>query len=191
MEANVEWKYVVPVLLALGGYLFKYVNDVRMTRHRDRLERVNKQLRQLYGPLYALTLAGDAAWRLFRKRYRPNRPFWIDGDDPSSPDGDAWRLWMTTVFVPNHEQMERLVLENADLLMEPMMEPALVALCAHIASYKPVLRMWREKNFAETVGALPYPKEALMRYAEESYRHIKGEQARLLALTREGTGRHP
>jgi hypothetical protein len=60
----------MPAYLALAGTLltalaaagWKYVYDLRIARRRDRLERINAQLKYLYGPLMALDLAAKEAF---------------------------------------------------------------------------------------------------------------------------------
>ena len=52
----------VTIVLALGGYLAKYVNDVRIEQRRARLDRVSRQLSEFYGPLLSLSYAGGIAW---------------------------------------------------------------------------------------------------------------------------------
>jgi hypothetical protein len=47
--------------LAGVGYFAKYRNDLEIARRKDRLDRVNRQLSELYGPLYAHLSASDAA----------------------------------------------------------------------------------------------------------------------------------
>src|SRR5438045_4547675 len=95
-----------------------YFNNLRLAQRSHRLERVSRQLGELYGPLYGLTGAETAVWEVFRERYRPGRHFFSQEDPPSEADVEAWRLWMTTVFMPINNRMYRLVLSKSDLLIE-------------------------------------------------------------------------
>ena len=52
----------VSILIATGGWIFTYLHGKRAVSREAELNRVNDQLRLLYGPLYATLLAGDAAW---------------------------------------------------------------------------------------------------------------------------------
>ena len=45
----------VTILLAFTGYLATYFNNLRLAQRNQRLERVSRQLGELYGPLYGLT----------------------------------------------------------------------------------------------------------------------------------------
>jgi hypothetical protein len=65
---------ILTALLALTGYVVKYLNDLRLAVRKDRLDRVNRQLSDLYGPLFALDRAGYRLWQVFPGRY--GRDFW-------------------------------------------------------------------------------------------------------------------
>src|SRR5262245_13376048 len=107
---------IVTVVLAMVGFVATYLNGVRLAQRKDRLDRVNRQLSELYGPLRALNAAVYRLWREFRSRHRPSGQYWRDPDPPTPEDAEAWRLWMTTVFMPLNREMERVVVQHADLL---------------------------------------------------------------------------
>jgi len=130
----------VGVCVAAIGYAVKYRTDLQLAQRNDRLERINRQLSDFYGPLLALTQSSEVSWQAFRKRYRPGGgSYWKTDPPPTREDAIAWRLWMSSVFVPIHERMMEIVLERADLIEEPEMPPCLLALCAHVAGYQAVL----------------------------------------------------
>jgi hypothetical protein len=179
---------LVPTFLALVGALlgavtaaaWKYAYDLRIARRKDRLERVNAQLRLLYGPLFALDLAAREAWASFRKRWRPGRSYWSEAPSPSEAEAEAWRVWMTAVFMPLNERMERAIVEHADLLVEPVMPPVLLSFCAHVASYKAITARWERGDFSEHAAPVEYPEEALREYVQQHYAALKEEQRLLL-----------
>jgi hypothetical protein len=177
---------LVTVLLALTGYAARYVNDLRLAQRKDRLERVNRQLSELYGPLLALHAANERLWQEFRARYRPQGPFWAPADPPGATETDAWRLWMTTVFMPLNREMQNVVVRNADLLRESEGIPScLLDLCAHVAGYETVAERWRIGKFDPVdmdlnVSVVNYPQVALTAYVEGAFRELKAEQTRLL-----------
>src|SRR5947209_1888781 len=149
-----DWKTILTLLvtvsLALAGYIAKYLNDIKTAQRKDRLERVNRQLKEFYGPLYALSYASDKAWReAFRAQYRPHGSFWSGAPPPTPSEEVAWRLWMTEVFMPLNVQMERLIIGNADLLDEPEIPECLLVVCAHVSAYKAVLARWETGDYSE------------------------------------------
>jgi hypothetical protein len=61
----------VDVVVAIIGYFVTYRTNLSLAQRNDRLERINRQLSEFYGPLLALTRSSDQSWQAFRKRYRP------------------------------------------------------------------------------------------------------------------------
>jgi hypothetical protein len=179
---------LVGVCAAVIGYFVKYWTDLKIEQRNDRLERINRQLNEFYGPLLALTRSSGESWQAFRKRYRPGGgSFWKSDPPPTKEDAVAWRLWMTTVFMPLHQRMVELVLENAALIEEPDMPPCLLAMCAHVAGYQAVLKEWETGEISvareDNISIVNFPGEELADYAAAAFSRLKAEQARLLGST--------
>jgi hypothetical protein len=128
------WAVVVSVLVALIGYALKYLNDLHLARRKDRLDRVSRQLSELYGPLFALNRAAGRLREEFMNLHAPSSEapsFWGSGQAPTLEQAEAWRLWMTTVFTPLNVEMRNAVVEHADLLDDSDgMPECLLDLCA-------------------------------------------------------------
>jgi hypothetical protein len=168
------------ILSGVVGFLAKGIYDLWAARRKDKLERVNQQLKFLYGPLYALNQAGNLAWAAFRSRTRPGGSFFGTSPPPSNEELEAWRRWMLTVFQPIHDEMLSLITKNADLLIEDDLPKPLQLFCAHVAAYKVVFERWSKDDFAEHTSVLVYPTEEMAAYLERSFRSLKSEQGRLL-----------
>ena len=128
--------------------------------------------------MFSLTHASNMAWKGFRSRHRPNRAY-FDGTKLSEKDLAAWRLWMTTVFMPINTKLYDLILTKSDLLIETEMPQCLLLLCAHVAAYQAVLEQWNNKDFSEHVSVVEYPNE-IEQYAQDSYAKLKAGQSGLL-----------
>ena len=74
---------VVTISLAFIGYLITYFNNLRLSQRKEKLERVNSQLRELYGPLFALVNTSEIAWKSFRSVYRPSGAYFNGIEQPS------------------------------------------------------------------------------------------------------------
>jgi hypothetical protein len=179
-----DWQTVITflgaVLLALLGYFVTYLNNLRLAQRQARLDRVNKQLKEFYGPLFALTRASTMSWAAFRRVYRPGGSFWDEGHAPTDEEAARWRTWMTEVFMPRNLEMVRIITEHSDLLDEDEMPDCLLTLCAHVAGYMPVLKAWEEGDFSRHTSVVNFPAEELLAYTQANYDRLKREQARLL-----------
>lgn len=63
MEMSLLIPATVSILLALLDYLFTYFNNLQLSQRLEKLERVNNQFGELYGPLSRIGHASDIAWR--------------------------------------------------------------------------------------------------------------------------------
>jgi hypothetical protein len=159
----------------------KYLNDLKVAQRRGRLERINQQLRLLYGPLYATDQAAKTVWIQFRAKYRPDKEsYWRSEPPPTKEEAEAWRLWMAEVFMPLNLVLEKTVVENADLLIEQRIPDCLLLLGAHVSAYKAVLKRWENGDYTEHTPLVNYPWKDVSAYVEKSFMKLKREQAKLL-----------
>lgn len=170
---------IVSILLAFIGYTAKYFNDVRIAKRKERLERINRQLKELYGPLLSLTSSTKAVWYKFRENYRKETIKYFDEENPpSSEEKEIWRNWMQTVFIPINKKMYDIILEHGDLIIENEFPESFKDLCSHVESYKTVIKKWELGDFSEHLSLLNYPIE-LDQYVEKGYKLLKYEQNKL------------
>ena len=160
------------IFLALVGYFAKYLHNLHLSRRKDRLERINKQLSELYGPMFSLTHASTTAWKWFRDGYPPEGKITDD-------NLKEWRLWMTVVFMPQNAKLYDIILNKSDLLIETDMPQSLLDFCAHTVALQAVLEKWKSEDYSEHYPVARYPRD-IDQYARESYTRLKAEQARLL-----------
>ena len=168
------------VLVAFAGFLAAYLNNLRLTQRKDRLDRVSRQLSDLYGPLLALESTQGSTWALFRSRYRPTRPYWDPESPPTEEEALAWRTWMTEVFMPLNRKMVDVIRARADLLDDDHMPTCLLDICSHTASYEVVLNRWEAGDYTENTALADFPRDELHPYLSGSFDRLKAEQQRLL-----------
>ncbi|MFI5642100.1 hypothetical protein ACIA8H_32430 [Streptomyces goshikiensis] len=181
---------ILTVGLAFIGYLATYLNGLRLAQRQARLTRVNQQLSDFYGPLFALMEANSRTYDTFSEKYA--RP---DGRDPfrhDTPPTDQelaeWRTWATTVFIPNIKAMRDVVVTKADLLIEEEMPQALLQLCAHVSGYEITAARWAQGNYEEHLSLISFPGRDLREYIRDRFTRLKSEQARLLGHSRAPRG---
>ncbi len=168
------------VSLGLAGYVATYVNTVRLEQRKAQLARVERQLRDFYGPLLSLVSASSEAWKGFRSIYRSNTSFFKGSPPPTQEDLDAYCLWMKEVFMPMNEAMADLVTKHTDLLEENEIPDCLLKLCAHVSGYRAVIKAWERNDYSRYNSVLKFPGEELLFYAEERFDRLKLKQAELL-----------
>ena len=186
MDTKTLATLTVTLLLGVAGYVVTYFNTLRLTKRKERLDRVNRQLRELYGPLYALTEGADKSWRAFRLQIgRPSGSFWDASPPPNDDERAAWRLWMSHVLMPLNVRIETVIVEHADLLEGDEMPGCLLDLLAHIAAYKAVLKAWDHGDYARHISVIDYPDQ-VNDYAKREYLKLKAFQQTLIGTIAPG-----
>ncbi|NIT55629.1 MAG: hypothetical protein GWN00_05135 [Aliifodinibius sp.] len=176
---------VASILLAVAGYIFTYFHKRRVDARAARLDRVNLQLRKLYGPLYAREKAGKAVWAAFKENFWPahGQPDYFGGET-SEKEEATWRLWMKEVFHPLNVQIEKTILENIDLLEGGEFPAEFINAIAHVNSYKAIIKQWEEGDYSQHWAVCPYPRDMLPKIVEHVYRELLKEQRTLILGTK-------
>ncbi|PNW79331.1 hypothetical protein CHLRE_09g411300v5 [Chlamydomonas reinhardtii] len=165
-----------------AGYLFAYFNAKSIEERKARIERVNKQLKNFYGPLLATITASRSAFRAMVRQHSP------DGTKeafqaavfaaPDGPEARAYRVWMAEVLQPLNERAAKVVTEHIDLLDAPGLEPALLQLVAATSAYRVILQSWKNGDFS-AYSVIKYPDHLADSLTRE-FNIIKRRQAALL-----------
>jgi hypothetical protein len=165
---------ILTILVAFTGYALTFLSAHMLARRRDKLKLVNKRLNEFYGPLYVASQAGNIAYRSLLNK---------QGKSQSEPITDAdlkdWVLWMRTIFIPLNEIREKIIIENAHLIVEEHMPQCLLDFVTHVVGYKAVLRKWAEGDYSERRSTIGWPPEFDI-YVKNSYAALKAEQMRLM-----------
>jgi hypothetical protein len=182
MDATLEATAItaaVTVFVALIGYFISYFNNIRLAQRTEKLQRIDRQLSELYGPLYAVVDTGDRVWKAFGEKHWS----WItrlNSAQLTESELQEWRRWVTTVFMPSNRQLVELIRTKSDLIIESDIPPCLKDLCAHVAGYEIVLERWEQNEFSELVSIVGYPTEDLKQYTAQSFKDLKYKQAKIL-----------
>jgi len=180
MDEKATITAVITIGIAVLGYLAKYINDIVMANRKDKLERINRQLKEFYGPLLSLVSSSDVSWIKFRGTYRKDiRSYFDDSNPPSEEEKEIWRNWMQTVFNPINERIYEVIIKNGDLIIEDKFPDCFRELCAHVETYRPVMKKWEANDYTEHVALLNYPVN-LKKHVEERYAELKATQNKLI-----------
>lgn len=182
MDIKTALTLLVTVAIAVGGYAY----SLALARRKDELDRINRQLSDLYGPLFALSETGAYVWSSFRSTYRPYQgSYWnVKYGEVTETDAKAFRLWMEQVFMPLNRRMRDTVIANADLLEGDDMPQCLLDLCAHVSAYEALHADWSRKDYSRHKPSVNFPADSLRKYAGAEFCRLKAEQSRLLAARR-------
>ena len=177
-------KDYIGVLLALAGYTFTTWHERTLQQREGRIDRVNRQVRLLFGPLLACVNSSKAAYEAMAGQHGlPGRPEAFAHSirsDPEGPEAQAYRRWMKEVLQPLNERAAALVFEHSDLLDAATISPVLLRFIAHVAANRVMLSEWERGNLAafSTIG---FPDE-LHHLASSELKRVKGLQATLLGI---------
>lgn len=97
------------------GYLFTYYNTKITEERKAQIERINQQVRDLYGPLLATVNASRTAYKAMVRVHSP------DGTaaafvsavraDPEGATAKFYRTWMRDVLQPLNERAAAIVVD--------------------------------------------------------------------------------
>lgn len=165
---------ILTIVLAFVGYLVTYLINRMMQRRADHLRLVDQRLNQFYGPLYVATIAGNIAYKSLLSKQGKTQCHPIRDEDLKE-----WILWMTTIFMPLNDVREKIIIENAHLIVEEKMPQCLLDFVTHVVGYKALMARWAEGDYSERRSIIGWPPEFDL-YVERSYTALKAEQTRLL-----------
>jgi hypothetical protein len=168
---------VVAVLVFVGNQLAQARNE----RRQAALDRVNTQLRELYGPLFALVEVNEHLWRAVRESHLPGRDERASAALSESQTAQ-WRTWLSEALMPANKKMRDVIVQHADLLLDNDMPQVLQDFCAHVASYEVLLSRMDQPSVERTV--VRHPGKPYVSYVQTSYAALRKERERLLARRR-------
>lgn len=180
------WTTVVTILLALLGLVIKYLNDLYLARRKDELDRVNRQLKELYGPMNGWLISARLAYEEFYKFYPGHIEKFVEEIDSEGEEAiqakkavQAWVQVMTHVFVPAYLNVQEIIVSNSDLLEEDEYNDCIKVFILYALSYKVLLENWKVNDFTTYYYPRDFPME-INKYAEDRYKELKRIQRRLI-----------
>lgn len=173
----------VTISVAFLGFVVKYWNDIKLAKRKDKLDRINKQLGDFYGPLYSLMKSNHQAWESFRKKHKPNGAYFNDPNYPTTEEQiEVWKHYMKYVFMPTNEKMYDIIVSKSDLLLEDEIPKCLLDLISHIVIYKAVIKNWELGDFSEYTSIINFPTD-VRQYIYNSFEKLKKEQNNIINKT--------
>lgn len=179
-----DWKIILPAIVAIfvafTGFIIKFINDIILAKRKDKLDRINKQLSDFYGPLYSLRKSSNVAWAAFRKKNKPTGAYFGNPNSPTNEeDIEIWKHYMIYVFMPINDKIYDIIVNKSDLLIENEMPKCLLDLISHIVIYKAVIKNWEKGNNNEFTSTSNFPLE-VDDYIFKSFEKLKKEQYKII-----------
>lgn len=175
----------ITILLALGGYLITYYQHLQLTRRKEKLDLINKQLDEFYGPLYVSTQASKEAFQVYLhtveqiKKSKSDESFDLMLSPSELWFTPEWRAWFTDIIYPILIYSDTVILQKAYLIREKELPECLLRFVAHMASFRRVIKTWEQGDFTEGGPLIKFPQE-INEYAAKSYQTLKSEQLKLI-----------
>jgi hypothetical protein len=150
---------IAAILVALLGAGLSFVQTRRLQRRQARLARLNAQLEELYGPIYATLEASRIAYRRLLDKLRPGSVSLFDPGSapPSEEELRIFRRWIETVSHPRATEAHERIISKAHLLIEDEMPECLLTFCAHKAGYDVLIQRWHDQDFTEHLSVVRHP----------------------------------
>lgn len=171
----------VSVVVAVAVFVANQLAQLRNERRQVALTRVNAQLRDLYGPLFALVAVNERFWTAMRGAHLPGEARRRSGS-LSESEADEWRRWLQQGLMPANLKMRDLIVQHADLVVEDDMPQPLQDFCAHVASYE--VHLARPDDAPSGRALIGHPGAPYVTYVRERFADLKAEQGRLLGTRR-------
>lgn len=181
INANIKLVAIsVTIILAFFGYFVTHLNNVSLNQSKNKLEYINKQLNELYGPLLVITESTEIAFNHFLSKMR-NKGFpTIDEFAPNEGDHfSEWRIWVENVLMHLNMRLETIIIEKSYLISEHDIPLCFKNFIAHNSDYKIIIEKWKNNIFDEYKATLEFPKEIKL-YAKTNYDKLKRKQLQLM-----------
>ncbi|MCX4768963.1 hypothetical protein [Streptomyces sp. NBC_01285] len=167
------------ILIAVIAYWLNHHGEKRRAMHQAKLEWVNKQLRELYGPLLVMADVNETAWKEYKNRHLPDGSQRRRSQSLTEEEARRWKIWVITVFAPAALRARDTVVEHGDLVIEKEIPRVLLDFCSHAASLEVLIAEWNSSQEADDL-LVRHPGDDFAKYARASYANLKVVQSKLL-----------
>lgn len=134
------------IIAAIASAIIGYTVSFGDAHRKVQVDKLDKQIERLYGPLYAFSTASHQAWSDLRRVSGRGVYFFNDEDMPDAESVELWRRWMKIVFMPLNLKMEDAIVTNVQLLEGKEIYPCFIDFISHVESYKATLASWKDDD---------------------------------------------
>lgn len=176
--------------------------ELRQESRQRELEHLDRQLRDLYGPLFGMVSSSFGIYQAFRASAAhllqlpegvsySSRRIWDAGK--ATPElVQLHRTWMTKIMSPIYSDVENRINKNGDLFIGSEYPEEFQMMLTHICSWRLMMTSWEGKDVMSdpselshhrNFARLRFPKE-YKSYVEVCYESLQARRATLLSQLR-------
>jgi hypothetical protein len=173
----------ITLLIGLAGFIITYLNNVRIERKKAEIKFVSDQIERLYGPLFSLTKASEAAWNSFVSR---GTNLVLDAKlSPITIEDNLndWRIWVNEVFMPINNKIETAIVTNCHLIEVSEMPKPFIDFLTHVEVYKAVVKKWETDQSQEYHAYIDYPIN-FQTHIYKEYARLKSKHSKLIGISK-------
>lgn len=184
---------VLNALILLCGFavtwrstLKRYELDCRAQSLKSELERTDRQLEVLFGPLHAITHATNVGWLSFLADH--NAAFSAEAEvlveekikkRPKDVEATHFRELIIRTLQPLNRRAMELILQNTHLI-DGEFPDCLYKLYSHVIEMDSLLERWERRDFTVMFPPTVYPKE-VNTWAGHEFEVLRQKQTDLMA----------
>lgn len=200
-------KLIVAVFIAVGGWAIAYLTaeaarrranaaearkreeaaaeEIRRQAREAEITHLNEQIREFYGPMYALLVSGEISWLAFRKIYSPKHgkaSYFDSQSEILEEELLRWRVWMKEVFHPLNRAMEKLILDHVHLIEGSEIDDAFLKFLAHTKTYDGVIAQWELGDFERHTSIINFPDAEFRGIVVPKYKELVAKRQALMDI---------
>ena len=177
-ETSGLWALASAVAVAILSQILSGIRN-RSRRRRDaELTFVESQMRDLYGPLYALSHSNQHTYEKFKTANEEVIHALASGVTLSGEAAKTWKLWTDNVFQPGNRKMMDVILRGAHLFRTAEMPEIVLQFVAHVESYEALISTFEETGLSISNQIIPFP-EGFAEYVADEYKKVAQRYERL------------
>ncbi|XP_078482416.1 uncharacterized protein LOC100184681 [Ciona intestinalis] len=195
---STEWKIISSFALGVFSWLMTSYFDRQHARKEVQLELINRQIRDLYGPLYGNRLVQETTYRAVVGEHAGLQNYLKKAEEAKDADMiRRWRSFVWNVMYPMDKQAEQLICKNAHLIVNSEFPEEFEQFLTYLAQLQFVMEHWKNENGKlESVEEFT-PDDFMIRnnapgerglkemlsHVEQKYKELRAKQKQLIVET--------
>lgn len=177
-DASGLWAVAAAIAGAALTQTFGSLRNRSRRRKDAELTFVESQIRDLYGPLYALSRANQHTYDKFKAANEEVIHALASGVTLSGEAAKTWKLWTDNVFQPGNRRIMDVILRGAHLFRTAEMPEIVLQFVAHVESYEALISTFEETGLSIPNQIIPFP-EGFAEYVADEYKKVAQRYERL------------